>query len=278
MKGTLIFYKLVLQRSNQLSLFNDHSATLKSKIEDFADNHKEEDLLYANDTNIIEIESIADDHIFGSFGKIEKLDGKLLTRGRIQPNMEITNLATLRELIESYTYFYLDLNKEECIILYNSNCTGFRTEFSKFLLHHFRVSGIYNDILIENKLREDIPESIGRAREFSTISYTYTSDKIPKNEFLSFKEISGIKNNLIKRASVKLYFETEGNFKDIAQNLSNTYKYSDSFSSFKLETENETIDVIEKMLSKKVSIPIDEDDLHNIDLVKDILKEQLLNY
>lgn len=278
MKRTLIFYDLILNKNNQMSLLQDKSVTLKDRIEDFVEKYDNKDMLYINNSNIIQIEDISSDYIFGSYGKTEKLSDKSLTRGRAESDMTITDLTTLEDLVESYTYFYLDLNKEECIILNNPNCPGFKTEFSKFLLHHFRLSGVYENIKIVNKLSEQIPESIGRSKQFAAISYTYSTDGVPDNEFLNFQEISNITHEQIKTAVVQLYFDANSDFEKVASTLSNTNNYVDKFSSFKIETDTQTIDVIEKILSKKVSIPLDEDQLNNTLIIKNILIENLINY
>lgn len=278
MKRTLYFYDLVLEKNNQISLLQHHPVTLAKKIKDFVDNYNDEELLYMNDSSIIQIEDITHAYIFGSYGKTTRLSEKQLTRGRAEPDMAITDLTTLEDLVESYTYFYLDIDKKECVILNNPNCTGFKSEFPKFLLLHFRLSAIYENIDIVNKLSDNIQQSIGKANHFANISYTYSSDKLPANDFLNFKEMSGIKNEQIKTAAVQLYFKAESNFKEVAKNLSSTDKYVDQFSTFKVETDSESIDVIEKMLTKKVSIPLDKDDLSDINIIKNILIENLTSY
>ena len=275
MRRTLFFYDLILEKNNQLNIFQDSKSTLESKVSDFVSNHSQEDLLYIKGSNVVQIEDIADNYIFGSYGKIEKLSERLWTRGRTEEDMEITDLESIKELIESFTYFYLDLTEKDCIVLNNPRSPGFKTELPQFLLHHFRTSGIYKDIKIVSKLSDSIEQEIGRAKEFAKISYTYTSDKIPENEFLGFKEVSGVKDNQIKTAAVQLYFESESDFSEVSRNLSKTDEYIDSFDSLKIETYNETIDVIDKILTKKVSIPLDEDESENVDEIKSILIEYI---
>lgn len=143
MRRTLIFYDLILSKNNQMNIFHNSTLTLIDRIREFVKDYNEEDMLYINESSIIQIEEITSNHIFGSYGKTERLSDKSLTRGRAEPDMMITDLTTLEDLVESYTYFYLDLDKKECVILNNPRCPGFKNEFSKFLLLHFRLSGIY---------------------------------------------------------------------------------------------------------------------------------------
>lgn len=275
MKKTLFYFDLLLSDNPQTTILNEHNITLKDKVRQLSKEAKEEDLLYTNDTSIIQIETLDENHIFGSYGKIENLSKRQFTRGRTKKDLNVTNLESLKELVESYTYFYLDLNTNRCIILHSSKCTGFKTEFAKFLIHHFRVSSIYSKIEVANRLSETISEDIGKANHFASISYTYTSGKLPENEFLNFMEISGIDKGQVKTASVQLYLNPELNYKKNAKKLAKTSDYIDDFSRLKIDTETEVIDVIEKILSKKISIKIDEDDVNNIDKIKNILKENL---
>lgn len=274
---TLLFFDLILTKEKQ-SNFLDTVDNLQDKVEKFSNNLNEDELLYTNENVIIQIESCDKDHLFGSYGRTENPGNKQLMRGRTKEDYKVTNLESLKELIESYTYFYLDLNKNECIILNNYRCKGFQNEFPKFLILHFRLSSIYKDIMVVNKLSEKINEDISKSNHFARISYTYTSDKLPSNEFLNFKEMSGLEKEQIRTASVQLYLEPELNYKDNASLLSNTSEYIDNFSTFTIETEEETIDVIEKVLSKKVSINIDEDDINNLYEIKNILQSHLLSY
>jgi len=278
MQKTLLFFDLILNKNLQLDLFHDNTITLQEKVKQLSKNAQEDDLLYTNDTVIIEIESFDENHIFGSYGKAENLSKRQLTRGRTKKDYVITDLESLKELVESYTYFYVDLNLNECIVLNNPNCSGFKTEFSKFLLHHFRVSSIYKSIEIVNKLSKEINEDIGKSNHFASISYTYTSEKLPENEFASFKELSGLKKEQIRTASVQLYLEPELDYTENANKLASTTNYIDNFTTFKIDTQEETINVVEKILSKKVFINIDEDDIDNLDKIKDILKTNLINH
>ena len=275
MQKTLIFYELELVENPQINLFNGNE-TLKDRFKDFSENAKESDYLYTNNSKIIEIKDVDENHIFGSYGKIENLSKKELTRGRTKEDYLVTDLDSLKELIESYTYFYLDINMKQCVILSNSKCTGFKSEFANFLKHHFRISGIYTSVRIVNRLSKNIRESIGRATNISNISYTYVSENLPENEFASFKEMSGLRSDQIKTANVRLFLEPkldhQKSIKTLAKNFGSS---TDKFDSFKIETDEEYIDVIEKTLSKKVSIKIDEDSLNNLDKINNILRDNL---
>lgn len=278
MQRTLLFYDLILNESLQINFLNKNATTLKDKVKQLSENAKEDDLLYTNGSVIIQIEDFDENYIFGSYGKAENLSKRKLTRGRVKEDYTVTDLNSLKELVESYTYFYLDININECVILNNANCGAFKTEFPKFLLHHFRVSSIYKSIEISNKLSEKIGEDIGKSNHFASISYSYTSEKLPANEFAGFRELSGLTKDQIKTASVQLYLEPGFDYTESANILANTSKYIDDFSTFKIDTQEETINVIEKILSKKVSINIDEDDIDNLGKIKKILSENLISH
>lgn len=267
-----------MEKNAQINAFQGSNVTFRSKLRDFALSHSEEELLYIKDSHVFQIEDVTEDYIFGSYGRLEKLSERVLTRGRTEEDMEITNLESIKDLIESFTYFFLDVDNSDCVVLNNSKAPGFKNKFPDFLLHHFRLSGIYKHIKIVSRLCDSINQTIGEANEFTKISYTYTSNKIPTNEFLGFKEISGVKNNQIKTAAVQIYFEAGSDFQEMSKRLSNTEGYIDDFEKLKIETHNETIDVIDKILTKKVSIPLGEDQHDNIDLIKSILIDNITSH
>lgn len=271
---TLLFYNLELTEDNQLDLFSSKNLTLQNKVESFVNNHTDDELLYINkdDSVVIQLENISTDYVFGSYGRYENLDESSLTRGRHKKDFY---LQDVEDLIESYTYFYLDLNTNQIVLLNNSRITGFKTNFSKFLMTHFRVSSIYKSITVENKLSEDIDDRIGSSNHFSSIQYTYRPDSLPPNAYASFKEMFGLNNNQIKTAKVHLILDSSQSFSDSAKILATADK--SQFERLRIDTEEEVINAIEKTISKKVPITIDDDSLNELDAIERILADSLSN-
>lgn len=281
MKVTLQYYDVLFEEDPQVSIFNTTSnyapLNIINKIKDFISTRKPEDNLYKNDDYLISILEIEEKYVFGTFGKIEDVSEKKLTRVRAKDSLEEGNIKNIKDFIERYTVFYYDIQNNSCITIHNPNVYGFKTQFAKFLMHHFKLSSIYN-INVINKINDSIPQKIKQLNKFSKISYKYSSDKMPENEFLSIKEISNIKNNQIRSASVELYLEPNSNYEESTKLLSETDKYINHFDTFKIHTEELTVDVVEKILSKKIDIELNEDDLNDLNLIKKELIKNLDNY
>lgn len=278
MERTLVYYSLKLEKTKQTNLFDNQQTTLQDKAEELSTKNDKTEMTYKNleRSFIIEIESIARDYIFGSFGKLENFSNHDFMRGR---RKEDYNLSELEDLVESYTYFYLDLDTNKIVVLYNYKCKGFKKAFSLFLQNHFRVTSIYNDIKVVHQINENIPQTIGKSTNFLHINFSYTSDRSPENNYLGFDEMFGVKNNDVKSASVQLYLDPTTDKEGVRQKLKELSLFKkDKFNTFKIDTDEEVIDVIENRLSKKISIEINDNDINNINKIKELLKKQLPNY
>lgn len=274
MERTFIEYNLHLEKDNQLDLLEGGDITLEDRIHQFIveDNSSARQFIGNNKSYIFEIEDITHEYLFGSFGKLDTPGGKTLTRGRDRENYDLKNLE---HLIESYTYFYLDISSKKIITLYNSKCTGFKSAFSNFLYYHFRLSNCYRTIKVINQKTENIPETIRKSTKIGKITYSYKTNQVPEGEYMNFKQPIDIDPDHIKSASVSLYFEPNANQEDFIDKLANIFSKKTTFNTFKLDTDQAMIDVIEQTLAKKVQIDISEDEIDNLDKIKELLREQL---
>lgn len=269
---TLLFYDLELIKNEQTSLFSTDNSSLQKKVEKFYESHTDDEMLYISkeDSVLIQLEELTPEYIFGSYGRFENLEDSRLTRARDRQDFD---LQDLEDLIESYTYFYLNLNTNEIVLLNNSRITGFKTNFSKFISTHFRVSTLYKNIAVVNKLSDDIDYKIGQATSLTSIKYSYTSENLPSNDFLSAEELFELKNNQIKSARIHLVLDPDENYTENVRKIAEADK--SQFDGLTIETKDEVIDAIEKTLSKKVSIEIDEESFNQLANIKEMLADNL---
>lgn len=263
------FYKLKLEKTNQTNLFENIDVTLKSKVAKFKETHDETDLLQINNKNIFTLVSFDEKHIFGTFGNVSDVIKGDHARGRNRNDLTVEDISNLLEI---YTYYYLDIETLNIAFLRNSKLADFKEPFKGFISSHFRISSIFDKISVVPLLSNDIPNLVGRRIPLVSVKATYADDRLPDNEFLGVKEVTGIKNTDIKKVSVDL---------SLKQGSKKTWKINpfkkENYSEFKLETETESIDLIEGIITKKVSIEVSKDELKNAEIIKTKLQESLID-
>ena len=269
MNKSIHFYRLKLEKTHQTNLFEDIDITFKSKIKKFKENHDKTDLLQINIQNIFTLVSFDENHIFGTFGNVSDAIKGDHARGRNRENLTVEDISNLLEI---YTYYYLDAETLNIAVLQNSKLADFKNPFKGFISSHFRISSIFDKISVVPLLSDDIPSLVGKKVPLISLRATYADDRLPDNEFLGVKEITGIKNKDIKKASINI---------SLKQESKKTWKIAPfkkgDYSELKLETESESIDLIEGIITKKVSIEVSKDELKNVDIIKTKLKESLIN-
>lgn len=269
MNKSIHFYRLKLEKTNQINLFETIDVTFKSKVTKFKENHDETDLLQINSKNIFTLVSFDEKHIFGTFGNVSDVIKGDHVRGR---NREDLTVEDINNLLEIYTYYYLDIETLNIAFLQNSKLADFKEPFKGFISSHFRISSIFDKISVVPLLSDDVPNIVGKKVPLISLRATYADDRLPDNEFLGIKEVTGIKNKDIKKASINISLKQDSK----KSWKINPFKKED-YSELKLETESESIDLIEGIITKKVSIEVSKDELKNADIIKSRLKESLID-
>lgn len=275
MKKTIRFYKLVLEKDNQLNLLEDDDCTLRKKAETFKMKSYDTDYLYRYNDKVFEIISINESYIFGTFGKLEDAHDGDQVRARNRKNLD---LEKIRFLIENFTYFYLDLNTNKIALLYNSKVRGFRTAFKNFIESHIGVSIIYRKIEVINLIDADMDNRFGRTSPILSINYLYANNQIPKNEFATLNEIFSTLGSEILSAKVSLKLNNAHTSPSLWNKLKTKLfdnQKDENFEDFKIETDEDTIDILENTVSKKIFITIAKDEIDNEGKIMGLLKELL---
>jgi len=273
MDKTLLFYELILEKKNQMKIFGE--STLKEEVRNFIDNSAESDYTYINrpDNVIIEIVSIKSHYIFGSYGRLSNIDGSELIRSR---NKDDYSSEYLEDLIETYTYFLLDLETNQIVLLDNYKCTGFNTYFSKFLGDKFNLNNYFDNISVIIKKEDNIKESLFKPNNLKKINIQYTSDQLVDNKFISPKELYELENSSIRNAKITLNLESTIENSKLKQLVSKDQKISQNFSKFDIETTDGLINLVERKITKKIFTRIDEDKLNDLIVIEELLLDNLV--
>jgi len=273
MDKTLLFYELILEKKKQMKIFGE--STLKEEVRNFIDNSAESDYTYINrpDNVIIEIVSIKSHYIFGSYGRLSNIDGSELIRSR---NKDDYSSEYLEDLIETYTYFLLDLETNQIVLLDNYKCTGFNTYFSKFLGDKFNLNNYFDNISVIIKKEDNIKESLFKPNNLKKINIQYTSDQLVDNKFISPKELYELENSSIRNAKITLNLESTIENSKLKQLVSKDQKISQNFSKFDIETTDGLINLVERKITKKIFTRIDEDKLNDLIVIEELLLDNLV--
>lgn len=268
MKKNIHFYRLVLEKTSQTNLFESIDTTFKKKVLTFINNHEETDLFQINNKNIFTLLSFDEHHLFGTFGNVSDVIKGDHVRVRNRDDLSVEKIS---KLLEVYTYYYLDLESFNIALLQNSKLSDFKEPFKSFISSHFRISSIFEKIEVVPLLSGDIPNIVGKSIPLTAIKVAYTDNRLPENDFLSIKEVVNIGSNDIQSASINI---------DLKKNLKKNFfikqfKKKD-YSELKLETDTEVIDLIGDVITKKISVEVNKDDLRNPDIIKNKLQTQLL--
>ena len=267
MKKRVHFYRLILEKSKQTNLFENDSITFSDKVIQLFRNHDETDLIQVNKNKIFTLITFDENHIFGTYGKVDDVELGSHMWGR---NKEDYSLEDIQNLIESFTYFYLDMDNLSIALLHNYNLPDFRTPFANFLSSHFRISAIYDQISVESILSEEIPKSYGRKIPINKIKACFVGETIPRNEFIAVKEALNIANNEIEEATIAITMKP-----NTKKKFSSFKIKKGSFSELSFENDSENIDLIQNMITKKISIEVDDEDLRDDLKIKERLRSLL---
>lgn len=266
MKRQLLFYKLNLNKTRQINLFIDDETTLSDKVQALQDNHTELDKVLSQNNKIFQLLSFDKNHIFASFGKVEDLKQGDHVRGRNKDNLQIEEFS---HYIETFSYFYIDLNTNDIALIKRSGLPDIKKPLQSFLSLHFRISGNW-EVAVVPKLTENIENKIGKKVPVSRIKYIVENNKIPDNEYLSINETLSITNDDMTKVSVNIDLK-QGKETIIDKAINKFSNYSEMV----IENDTETIDLVENIITKKLTIDIDSKSLQNIESIKNILMNAL---
>lgn len=278
------FYRVAIYIDGQLSLLDsiDNKEVEKnywSSVEkSITHNNVKKDYFVIKDSNFfIEFLEFNNDYIFGILGKSDQIKEGVLQRVYNEQNVDITGLY-----LEKYCYFYLRRSDKLISVLKNNQITSFRKYFSSFLKEF--VSDRITSLEILRVQDRDIKSKIWKMTKLANISLVFDQDSIAGDQLLSLKDSLHLSNTNLSTVKVDIKFKNKSISPDFQSLLQNDEKIKSDFKRFKVsgqgsDGEDETFELVEQWLTKRIDINIDDDDLiqDNLKIIKEALESSLPN-
>lgn len=227
-----------------------------------------------NPTIVIQLTEIKDTFIFGILGKLDDLSNKSLIRIRGKSKEDIHRTSSVEDLnyyIENFTYFYIRLDDLCCAVLKNNSAPSFKKYFSMLIAEKVNYRKKFFDaVCILPRIESNIHDKISRFKNIAEINLAfYNNDCSPVNQMLSLEEIFDISQSSIELANINIILDPKVNKNKLKEKLVSSTAYYD-FSKFKVtgigeHDVTECVDILERLLTRKVLIDIEEEYLMSSD-------------
>lgn len=269
MKKNVFFYKIYL---DYLPMF-ENSNNFAKIISSFEINKA----LKIKDTNaVIDFIKINSEYCFGSLGKLEDFNKKPLVRSRSKEDLnDKSDITEMSDYIEQFSYFCIDLNNLNCAVLNNYNSLSFKKHFRNLLLASPEMKESLNDCQVIDYIRDDMTKEIGKLNQVLKLDYSFNNDQIVDNKFLPFNELVELEHSDITKATISLNLSLKDKPRNFVNKISEAFQIKKDFTTFKLQDDNRTIDLIEDMFTQKIQISLTNDELKNTNLIFTELVEKL---
>jgi len=240
---------------------------------------------FNNDIIVDIIES--EECLFGSIGKLRNIKHNPLTRAR---NIETLNKSEINlpkdQKLEEFTYFYIDYNYNKALVLRNDDAPNFIKTLKLLFKNVRKISEKTQRFDIYPEIISDISSTLNKFIELCKIDLVYKDhlqETEQKNSYIpSVKEIYEKYDNQLSKVALSLTFKNEIATHKILEEFKNNRNYND-LENLKItgkvsanEDITDTVDLLKKIITKKVIIEIENDDILKYEQkVKCILRDQL---
>ncbi|WP_244833403.1 hypothetical protein [Clostridium sp. BJN0001] len=267
---TLYFYRL---KTTAFDLFKWNNTNLNNKYF-LKKTFTQLGSYKTNDNKIIEIIEFNDNYLFGSVGKLEDLNNNILERARKSPDLNTLKINP-NILIEHFTYFLISNNFKDIVILRNTEAPKLDSPLGEIMKKECPQE--LEKVSIFPKLVKNIDDELSKYIEILNVDIGFEHGE-SNNIIPSVKELKFLSDNSIDKTNISLTIK-----KEIAnEKFLNSLKGKDfkNYSAFKIHGINsqtditETIDLVSRILTKKVTIELADTDLNN--KIKDTLYNELL--
>ncbi|NOH14831.1 hypothetical protein [Clostridium cochlearium] len=280
------FYTIYCEPLDLESYSTSQENTNKNFIRKLKTNLNEKDYLFKKhktDENFsvaIQIDEIDNDYIFGIIGKLDDLENKALVRARNKDNILKTgSISTLGKYIENFTYFYIRFSDLCCAVLNNNSAPSFTRYIKLLLKDELSLMNYFKNINVIPRYENNICNKISRFVDLLEINFCFDNESSLSNDILNINDIYKKANNSIQKTKVSLTLKNDiPNKKDFINSISEYENFGD-FCDFKIKGIDEygaeqCADIIQKTLTKKIFIDIDDSVLKN-DTNHDKIKKEL---
>lgn len=232
-----------------------------------------------NNFKIIQIYEFTDDFLFGSVGKLEDNSKLIFKRTRNITDLKSNpfKLGNPNLKIEDFTFFYIGNNFTNIVVLKNDDAPSIKTCLCKYVkaqcpeLEYIRI--------FQQKI-DNIQDELNKFKEFLNISFAFKAKKY-KEALPSIKELNYLSENDVERVNINLDIHKQIADKKFLNEISeNNYSHLLTYK-IKGLTEDSTleqsIDLIKRVLTKRVVVDLNSDWIINESEIKDILSRELFN-
>lgn len=228
----------------------------------------------------IEILDIDQYFMFGVLGKLENLKDGILKRLRKKEDNEIIDPESqpIDFLVENYTYFYVRFGDLKCAVITNNEAPKFRRHFSNYLkaLTEGKITELEN-LFVTPMFDNQIPYKLNRFRKLHQIKMIYNDSSDIGNRMLTLSNIYDISQSEIKEAKIDIIFKGAPLPEKARRLLSDDEIVKCNFSRFEMHGESDDeelieVELVEKLLVKRVTITIDDKYLRSSDDLDKIKK------
>ena len=252
-KKLINFYKIAIDPS-----FFDTRKTSSQVLKEYFFKTFSEKTFNLGDVIIEKIE-LDENYFFGSICRRSDLD--ILTE--IKSAADEKSIKNADIIIESYTYFLIDLNNLSMSVIKTQKIPK-SDEYIKDLI--IRISPLNVVIAPFIKKEEEIKSMI--ANSFSLTFYDNS------NKYIGLKQ-SGLFDCEFGELTIKAKLKDKDNNKNIMKNLITVFKGNSDVKSLSASTDSEDIDLLKSSFTKHVTIELSKDYKNDLDKIKQTLAREL---
>ena len=240
-----------------------------------------------NDSSIIiELLEIEDTFMFGIIAKLEDLRNGPLKRLREKKSNEVleSELNNLGFYLENYTYFYICKETLYCSVLSNSSAPKFKMHFQNFLLSEMDMTYL-KSINVNIVLDNHIEHKINKLQNLLKLDIVFNdTSKMGKN-LLELNNTFAVSQNSLNRARITIDLKLLPLGENTRAIFKRLFKSKNEFEKLELtglDQDDNIVDIelIERILLKKVDINIEDNQLissQNLEEIKKALKGSLIS-
>src|SRR5699024_9620570 len=106
-------------------------------------------------------------------------------------------IEEFENLIENYTYFYIDTESLKVSLMSNSKSRGFTKYFPSFLSTKLNFGDYFSTIEIVPYINDDFSQRFSKLKNIQKINLKYTTDNELISSYLTFDELLSIEKDKI---------------------------------------------------------------------------------
>lgn len=283
------FFKISFIFPNQVTMFtmsknkeehiNDCIQSLQGYFEKNDDNHN---IFHdKNSNNFIEVIEYSKPYVFGIIGKSDNVKKGIMKRVK---NKEGESLENTDLLLENYRYFALNTHNLYCSVIKNSAAPAFKLLFTNYITDI--LSEVLNrgfKITINNVYDNKIKTKVNKFTNLLELNLIFDNNSSLGSQLLSIDDLFKLSNSTLKKVNLSIDFKQQPLTDDFKKIITDDDLIKSNFKKFELvgdssEASKETIELVEKLLTKNLKLDLKDNDLigkESLDKIKKALQESL---